>query len=90
MIKNSVTHDSTESEVLRFEWFNCTQCGDDIHAERWNHGYRLCLFCGEEAAVNARASWCVIQTYGKGPYQLVTQTSAPQMLKDTNQKDIRS
>lgn len=32
------------------EWATCPQCGDDVHAERWALGYRLCLWCGEEAA----------------------------------------
>jgi hypothetical protein len=53
-------------------------------------GYRLCLWCGEEAARNDRASWCVVQAYGKGPYQFVTVDSAPKVLMDTNQKAPRS
>jgi hypothetical protein len=74
----------------RFDWKSCTLCGDDVHAERWAIGYRLCLHCGQEAAVADRASWCVVQTYGKGPYMLVTPEAAPQVLMDTNQKNPRS
>ena len=74
----------------RFEWMSCTHCGDDVHAERWALGYRLCLHCGQQAAVADRASWCVVQTYGKGPYMLVTPEAAPQVLMDTNQKNPRS
>jgi hypothetical protein len=74
----------------RFEWKSCTLCGDDVHAERWAIGYRLCLHCGQEAAISDRASWCVVQTYGKGPYMLVTPEAAPQVLMDTNQKNPRS
>jgi hypothetical protein len=74
----------------RFEWMSCTQCGDDVHAQRWALGYRLCLHCGQDAAISDRASWCVVQTYGKGPYMLVTPEAAPQVLLDTNQKNTRS
>jgi predicted RNA-binding Zn-ribbon protein involved in translation (DUF1610 family) len=72
------------------DWRTCVSCGDDVHVERWNLGFKLCLFCGENAAVSARASWCVVQPYGKGPYMLVTESSAHQTLLDTNQKAPRS
>ena len=78
------------SALDRFEWMSCTQCGDDVHAQRWALGYRLCLHCGQDAAISDRASWCVVQTYGKGPYMLVTPEAAPQVLLDTNQKNTRS
>lgn len=71
-------------------WKECTHCGDDVHIERWSRGYRLCLFCGEEAAREERSHWCVIQEYGKGNYQFVTQTSATTTLKQTNQKHLRT
>ena len=77
-------HDDTSG------WKECTHCGDDVHIERWSRGYRLCLFCGEEAARAERQSWCVIQEYGKGNYQFVTQTSATTTLKQTNQKHLRT
>ena len=78
------------SVIDLFEWQECRVCGEPVHAERWGLGYRLCLPCGQQAAVSARASWCVIQPYGKGPYMLVTEAAAPQTLKDTNQKATRS
>jgi hypothetical protein len=71
------------------DWKECRNCGDDIHSERWSLGYRVCLFCGEEAAREERMSWCVVQEYGKGNYQLVTPASARVTLKQTNQKELR-
>ena len=68
----------------------CRECGDDIDPRRAVLGYRLCMFCGEEAATVERMSWCVIQEYSKGAYQLVTPASAPLTLKQTNPKSIRS
>lgn len=72
------------------DWRECTHCGDDIHIERWARGYRLCLFCGEEAARAERKSWCVVQEYGKGGYMFVTADAARTTLKQTNQKAIRT
>jgi hypothetical protein len=72
------------------DWKLCIDCGDDVHIERWTLGYRVCLFCGEEAARDERSSWCIVQEYGKGPYQLVTANSAPTTLKQTNQKELRT
>jgi len=72
------------------DWKQCRECGDDVHIERWALGYRHCLFCGEEAARTERMSWCVVQEYGKGNYQLVTPASARTTLKQTNQKEIRT
>lgn len=70
--------------------YACEHCEDEVHANRWSLGYRLCLSCGDSAARAERASWCVIQPYGKGPYMLVTVPSARQTLLDTNQKAPRS
>lgn len=67
----------------------CRTCGDDIDPRRHQLGYRVCLWCGEEAATTERMSWCVIQEYTKGNYQLVTPASAPTTLKQTNPKSIR-
>jgi len=53
-------------------------------------GYTLCLPCGEDAARAERKGWCVVQEYGKGPYQFITRESAPRTLRETNQKQIRS
>jgi hypothetical protein len=73
-----------------FDWRACVHCGDDVRVERWNLGFKLCMMCGEDSALAERASWCVVQPYGKGPYMLVTVESAPQTLLDTNQKNPRS
>lgn len=71
------------------EWKECTECGDDVHIERWALGYRVCKGCGEAMAREERASWCVVMEYGKGNYQFVTATSARETLINTNQKQQR-
>jgi len=71
-------------------WKECVECGDDVHIERWSRGYRVCLWCGEEAARAERKSWCVVQEYGKGGYQYITKEAAFTTLKQTNQKAIRT
>lgn len=68
---------------------NCWGCGEEVMAKRWELGHRLCLKCGEAEAIRQRQSWCVVQEYGKGGYQYVTQEKAEQTLKQTNQKRIR-
>ena len=91
-----MTHHTTEYDDdhhpsrRTYDWYECPLCGDDIHHERYALGYRLCMNCGNQAAISARQSWCVVQPYGKGPYMLVTDASAPQTLLDTNQKYPRS
>jgi hypothetical protein len=75
--------------MFNTEWRECTDCGDDVHIERWNLGYRWCKFCGEDRARTERASWCIIQEYTKGNYQLVTPTQAPITLRQTNPKENR-
>jgi hypothetical protein len=67
----------------------CHMCGDDVPQRRWELGYRLCLPCGEATARDERRSWTVVQQYGKGPYQLVTTRAANEVLKSTNQKEVR-
>jgi hypothetical protein len=42
------------------DWAECPMCGDDVNSERIRLGYRLCLCCGEQAAVEQRTSWCVV------------------------------
>lgn len=71
------------------DWKECTSCGDDVHVERWNLGYRVCKSCGDQQAQEARASWCIIQEYGKGNYQYVTTETAFVSLRNTNQKQPR-
>lgn len=69
--------------------FQCVVCGDDVEERRAVLGYKVCLFCGEEAALAERKSWCVVQEYGKGNYQFVTNSSATRVLKESNQKRVR-
>ena len=71
------------------DFIECRECGDEFPAERWSLGYRVCLFCGEEAARMERKSWCVIQEYTKGNYQLVTTNQAHATLRQTNPKENR-
>jgi hypothetical protein len=69
----------------------CVQCGDDIDPpQRAQLGYRICLWCGEEAARSERKSWTVVQEYQKGGYMFVTADAAATTLKQTNQKAVRS
>jgi hypothetical protein len=49
----------------------CPQCGDDVPAARYALGYRLCLFCGEEAAREERRGWTVVPMH-KSNYVLLT------------------
>ena len=68
----------------------CTECGDDIDPRRVAIGYRLCLWCVEEAATTERRGWTVVQEYTKGNYQFITPTAVHTTLKQTNPKEIRT
>jgi hypothetical protein len=57
---------------------------------RFKLGYKICLGCGDLRSAEARRHWTVIQQYGKGPYQLVTPAAAPDVLRGTNQKQVRT
>jgi predicted RNA-binding Zn-ribbon protein involved in translation (DUF1610 family) len=70
--------------------YTCTECGDDIDPRRVAIGYRLCLWCGEEAATTERRGWTVVQEYTKGNYQFITPTAVHTTLKQTNPKEIRT
>ncbi len=70
--------------------FTCIHCGDDIDPRRVAIGYRLCLWCGEEAATTERKGWTVVQEYTKGNYQFITPSSVAVTLKQTNPKEIRT
>ena len=72
-----------------FSWRTCCVCGDDYPAERFTLGYRTCMPCGEYDATEQRKTWTVVQEYGKGPYQFITQSAAPTTLRQTNQKQPR-
>ena len=68
----------------------CIKCKvNGVGRKRASFGHLICKPCGEESSVEARKSWCVIQSYGKGNYQLVTPTTAMQDLRNTNQKETR-
>jgi predicted RNA-binding Zn-ribbon protein involved in translation (DUF1610 family) len=49
----------------------CVTCGDKFAAKRAAAGYRVCLFCGEEQALQARTRWCVAPMH-KSNYMLFT------------------
>jgi hypothetical protein len=51
--------------------FHCVECGDDVEQRRAELGYKLCLFCGEEASKVERKSWCVAPMH-KSNYMLFT------------------
>ena len=80
--------ETTNPSVVSF--VSCRLCGDDVHPARTVLGYRVCMECGDQLARDERAGWCIVQTYGKGPYQFVTREAAPKVLMDTNQKAPRS
>jgi len=67
----------------------CIDCGDEVSVGRHQLGYKFCLLCGEDRARTERESWCIVQEYTKGNYQLVTTSSARTTLKQTNPKENR-
>lgn len=67
----------------------CSECEAPFPAARQRAGYNLCLSCGDAAAKAERKSWTVLQPYGKGNYQFITSTAARDVLRQTNQKQIR-
>lgn len=50
---------------------NCIHCDDDIDPRRAALGYKLCLFCGEEAAKEERRGWTIAPLH-KSNYMLWT------------------
>jgi len=50
---------------------NCIHCDDDIDPRRAALGYKLCLFCGEEAAREERRGWTIAPLH-KSNYMLWT------------------
>jgi hypothetical protein len=50
---------------------NCIHCDDDIDPRRAALGYKLCLFCGEEAAREERRGWTIAPLH-KSNYMLLT------------------
>lgn len=53
----------------------CEDCGATFSERRALLGYRLCLTCGERAAREVRAGWCVAPIAHKQGATLVTQKS---------------
>ena len=51
----------------------CTECGEAYAERRKELGYNTCLTCGEQAAVEIRASWCVAPIAHKQGATLITQ-----------------
>lgn len=49
----------------------CEDCGAAYPAKRAALGYRLCLTCGERAAREVRAGWCVAPVH-KSNYVLIS------------------
>lgn len=64
-------------------------CGEYIEPRRVQLGYRLCLWCGEEAARQERKRWTIVQEYTKGNYQFITSSAAYVTLRQTNPKENR-
>jgi len=60
----------------------CTKCPNKIEYRRWKAGYQTCMPCGEQAAKDARKSWCVAPMH-KSNYMLIT---SPELLKGLNNK----
>ena len=71
------------------DWKQCIDCGGDVPVQRRQAFCVLCEQERERSAAQVRASWCIVQEYGKGNYQLVTKQSAMTTLKQTNQKELR-
>jgi hypothetical protein len=64
-------------------------CGEDIDPRRIALGYRVCIWCGEEAARLERKRWTIVQEYTKGNYQFITSSAAYVTLRQTNPKENR-
>ena len=60
----------------------CNVCGEHYSPKRKAAGYKTCLWCGEEEALQARRLWCVAPMH-KSNYQLITN---PADLKAINPK----
>ena len=49
----------------------CIKCGDDVDDRRVKLGIKLCLACGDAAAIAARKKWTIAPMH-KSNYMLVT------------------
>jgi hypothetical protein len=59
----------------------CNECGAAYPAKRAALGYRLCLTCGERAARETRAGWCIAPIAHKQGATLITHKA---QLRDLN------
>ena len=78
--------EKTENSRLR-ELMDKMAKTSKIQRARWTAVNYSCNTIQE--AVNIRKSWTVLQSYGKGNYQLVTPSTALLDLRNTNQKETR-
>jgi len=60
----------------------CRCCGDEVNPKRWELGYKVCLFCGEELAQQVSKSH-TIAPLNKSNYYYIHD---PQTLKELNPK----
>ena len=60
----------------------CHVCGDTYPLKRKAAGYKTCLWCGEEEALQERRMWCIAPMH-KSNYMLITN---PADLKTINPK----
>jgi hypothetical protein len=56
---------------------NCIHCDDDIDPRRAALGYKLCLFCGEEAAKEERRGWTIVPMHKSNYVLLVDRKDLP-------------
>jgi hypothetical protein len=56
---------------------NCIQCDDDVDPRRAALGYKLCLFCGEEAAREERRGWTIVPMHKSNYVLLVDRKDLP-------------
>jgi hypothetical protein len=56
---------------------NCIHCDDDIDPRRAALGYKLCLFCGEEAAREERKGWTIVPMHKSNYVLLVDRRDLP-------------
>jgi hypothetical protein len=61
---------------------SCFTCTAPIAPARWKIGYRICLGCGENRAIQARRRWCIVPMH-KSNYFLCVD---PDDLKGINNK----
>ena len=77
MKKKAVAKTSCRHEDARYL---CPECGDFVDHRRVALGYRLCLWCGEDAA---KAVKHTVANINKSAYMLITDT---EILKQLNPK----